>query len=112
MYLPLAPGCMAFVTSWFSEIITKLVRSYTSDPWHGGPGECITQIATKDQNESYYSGASRASELRNLLSHHHRNDGEGVHKPEGATSEVEGKKRLSGMTRYPPLILDGLHSFF
>ena len=45
----------------------------------------------KDPNDSYYTGAERASEL-NILSCYHRDDGKGVHIPVGDISKIEGRE--------------------
>ena len=43
----------------------------------------------KDQNESHYTGAERASELHDLSSCHQRANEKGVHKSVGEIPKVE-----------------------
>ena len=49
-----------------------------TDPGEAEEKEC-THTATKDQNESYYTEAIRASKLHDLLSSNQRPNGEGIH---------------------------------
>ena len=44
------------------------------------------QTAMKDRNESYYTGVIRISGLHDLLSRHHRPNGEGMQMPVGDIS--------------------------
>ena len=49
-----------------------------------------SQTAMKNWNESCYTGATRASELHDHLSRHHRTPGKDVHMPVGDMLKVEG----------------------
>ena len=72
---------MASVTPFGQERRKSGRRGSTTSDGYGDSEESNHRLPQKDWNRSYFTRASRASELHNLLSCHHRPDGEGIDMP-------------------------------
>ena len=69
------------------EAAKKRTRHNTKDI---GIWEAQIQLPQKTSTESYYTGAKSVSGLHDLLSCHHRSNGERIQVLVGDTSQVEG----------------------
>ena len=76
-----------FCNSFLSKEEEQSRRRGALATWTGHGGQ---KPEISDRNGSYYNEATRASEFHDLLSCHHRPDGEGIHMPVGDISKVEG----------------------
>ena len=64
--------------------------------WAWGPDDCNRRPLWKTRMGSYYTGATRINELHDLLSRHHRPNGEGIQIPVSDISKVKGWKSRLG----------------
>ena len=101
MYLSEALGCMASVT-----LFGRIMKNEGEEEAAAEEGNHNTkdigilepQVTPprKDRYESYYTRAKRTGGLHDLLSRHHRTNGEGVQVPVGDIPQVEGGGQLEG----------------
>ena len=77
-----------------------------------GPGDCNHRPPRKNQNKELLYQAIWASELNNLLNHHHKPDGEGIHVSVGDISKGRRLRWCLAKTKFQPPAPDGLRSSF
>ena len=91
MYLPVSPRCIASITLIFIKKKSGMELTFT----HGHPTQ-----TEKTKMRTATPVATRASKLHDLLNRHCR------------VNLVEGGRGHLGGTKYLPIILTELHSFF
>ena len=87
MYLPEALGCTVTVTLR-SDTLSKDEEATNSEVEEG---EC-THTAAKERDKSYYTESIRTSKLHDLLSSHHRDNGEGILMSIDDILKIEGQE--------------------